>query len=222
VPSLLTSELPLCRTAGSFVDHAYIGLLGVIPLLLGLRKLYDLIKESRASRLRSQDAAVPTPLPSVAADIVSTPPPAMDEDSVLMRQPVTFHYAEEEMHSEAADQKEIASQETVLSFTEERLPSPASTGVEPAGPVPSVATPSTMETNLLLCLTLLINRNALKVAAVTVANGADNLGKCHVIHLYCTGCCLPMCRSLRVLFCYEQVSISHCLHRAPLKSWLSL
>ena len=182
---------------GSFINRSYIGLLGIVPLLLGLYKLYQQCQIIRsrweARRSQREDAhaasnagiaiplatltptsATPAPLPASAA--------SPDEESVLMRTPVFFHEAEVDEN----DGGPLSSLEP-LARSSLSPGLPAVTPPPPEAVVPSQVVqtsavlasspPSTQFSSmewLVLCLSTVIDRNSLKVASVTMANGSDN------------------------------------------------
>ena len=94
---------------GSFIDHVYIGLLGSVPLLLGLYKLYELVRSKWEARRREQEEERSAPDTATAAIPIVTLTPApttlvssldladnSSDDSVLMRAPVVFHNTDDD------------------------------------------------------------------------------------------------------------------------------
>ena len=211
---------------GTAIPEGWIGLLGFIPLLLGLRKLYQIVQETREKAKRKRELHA---LQAQAANVELTAL-SSSEDSVCMQQPVTFHDDEEaketapmteenqevsrplptitvefEAHRPVAVTKQSATEhlaESPRSYAFEEAKETAPRTEEKRGvsqPLPtiadeseaanrpvSIAEPSATDQLAessrsyadlcLTCLSVFVNRNSLKVASVTMSNGADNIG----------------------------------------------
>ena len=163
-PPLSSLLMTVCRVVsrvGSFIDHSYIGLLGFIPLLIGLFKLYQLVRAAycpAAENSEAEDGAV-SPTDERAAPL-----------------PV----AEIEMGAQATQGSvQIHEQDGTVHTLHYDLPSPPQSETPVLDGEPSMSAVAVSEgwgTVVLLYLGYIINRNSLKVASVTMANGADNLG----------------------------------------------
>ena len=181
-------RLSLSRVVGSFIDHSYIGLLGFVPLLLGLYKLYELVRdkwEARGDQRESTPAtsnagAAAIPLAPLAP-ASTTPAAKSDEDSALMHTAVVFHDAEADDEAAASDSPKPSAPSSpppTLPAVAPPPPEAVVAGQNEQSAAVSVSSPATTPIAsiewMLICLSTVIDRNSLKVASVTMANGSDN------------------------------------------------
>ena len=156
--------------AGSFIEQSYIGLLGFIPLLIGLYKLWQLIREACWPQ---NDPASSPPVVGTPAPLTATPPviPPLSEPTSLPS--VDDSPASTRVNVGGGVVRFHAQDGTVRTLYYDP-PQPAAAVVDVKSPVTD--TPPAWTAFILLYLGYVINRNTLKVASVTMANGADNVG----------------------------------------------